>query len=198
MVTPLARRRPQVVARQVAALDRLADGRVVLGTGLGLDGSGGEYERFGEVAEIPVRAAMYDEALGLVRQLLSGEPVEHRGPYFMARDVRFLPRPVQSPVPIWVAARWPNRRPLRRAAGYDGVFIIDLADPAQLRAACTSLGDHRPAGLEGFDVVVQGPAGNDPARWAAAGATWWLTTFDPFTVTPEEVRAAIGDRPGTA
>ena len=37
----------------------------------------------------------------------------------------FLPRPVQRPrVPVWVAAFWPNKAPLRRAARWDGVFPL--------------------------------------------------------------------------
>jgi alkanesulfonate monooxygenase SsuD/methylene tetrahydromethanopterin reductase-like flavin-dependent oxidoreductase (luciferase family) len=196
MVTPLARRRPHVLARQVAALDQLTGGRVVLGTGLGLDTSGGEWERFDEVVDVRVRAAMYDEALDLLRALLSGDPVDHVGAHFTARDVRFLPRPLQPRVPIWVAARWPNRRPLNRAAMHDGAFVIDLGDPADLRNACDHLRTRRPEGLDGFEVVTHGPATADPGPWAAAGATWWLTTFDPFTVTADEVRATIRRRPG--
>ena len=42
MVTPIARRRPHVLARQIAALDQLSDGRFVFGAGLGLDTSGRE------------------------------------------------------------------------------------------------------------------------------------------------------------
>jgi alkanesulfonate monooxygenase SsuD/methylene tetrahydromethanopterin reductase-like flavin-dependent oxidoreductase (luciferase family) len=196
MVTPLARRRPHVLARTVAALDRLSGGRVVLGTGLGLDTSGGEWERFDEEPDIRVRAARYDEALGLLRALLSGDPIDHRGAHYTATDVRFLPRPVQAQVPIWVAARWPNRRPLDRAAGCDGAFVIDLEHPDQLTEACAHLRARRPDGLDGFDVVVHGGASADPEPWRAAGATWWLTTFDPFSATPAEVRAAISERPG--
>ena len=48
MVTPLSRRRPQVLARQAASLDRLSGGRLVLGFGLGDDGRVGELSRFGE------------------------------------------------------------------------------------------------------------------------------------------------------
>ena len=60
MVTPLARRRPQVVARQAVALDHLSGGRLVLGVGLGLDRSGGELSRFGEELDDRRRAAMLD------------------------------------------------------------------------------------------------------------------------------------------
>lgn len=196
MVTPLARRRPQIVARQVAALDQLAHGRMILGTGLGLDGSGGEFERFGEPADVRERAATYDEALGLLRSLLSGERVDHVGRYFTAKDVRFVPRPVQADVPIWVAARWPNRRPLDRAATQDGVFIIDLYEPADLAAACSYLHERRSGNSGAFDVVVQGSTGTDTRPWGAAGATWWLAAFDPFTAGPEAVRDAIKQRPG--
>lgn len=66
MVTPLARRRPQVLARQVAALDRLSGGRFVLGVGLGLDASGRELSSFGEELDDRRRAEMLDEALALV------------------------------------------------------------------------------------------------------------------------------------
>lgn len=196
MVTPLARRRPQVLARQVAALDRLSSGRVVLGTGLGLDMSGEEFERFGEITDVRVRAARYDEALELVGRLLSGDRIDHRGQHFTARDVEFLPRPVQAPVPLWVAARWPNRRPLDRAAQHDGAFIIDLPEPADLAAACEHLAARRPRGMDGFEVVVHGPADGDPRPWAGAGATWWLTTFDPFSADPAAVRHAIVRHPG--
>ncbi len=194
MVTPLARRRPQIVAREVVALDRLSHGRVVFGVGLGLDASGDEFVRFGEETDVAVRAQMFDEALGLVTALMSGEAVDHRGPHFTATDVRFLPAPFAGRVPIWVAARWPNRRPLRRAAGHNGVFIIDI-DVAQLREACAYLAMIRPEGLEGFEVVVQGAPDSDPRPWRDAGATWWLTTFSAFGTDPASVRRVIGAGP---
>jgi alkanesulfonate monooxygenase SsuD/methylene tetrahydromethanopterin reductase-like flavin-dependent oxidoreductase (luciferase family) len=194
MVTPLARRRPQVVARQVVALDRLSEGRMVLGVGLGLDASGGEFVRFGEETDVSVRAERYDEALGLLRALLSGERVDHDGAHYRVGDARFLPGPYRGHLPVWTAARWPNRRPLARAARHDGVFVVDLR-PEDLPAVCSYVEERRPQGLEGFEVVVQGPAGSDPGPWAAAGATWWLAAFDPFAVTPSAVRHAIGQLP---
>ncbi len=194
MVTPLARRRPHVVARQLVALDHLSGGRVVLGTGLGLDSSGGELSRFGEETDDRRRAEMLDEALELVAGLLSGEPVDHQGRYFTASDVRFLPRPVNGAIPIWIAARWPNRRPLRRAAGYDGLFVIDI-EPSDLRSAIDFVGPLRRPGRGPYEVVVQAAAGSDPRPWREAGATWWLAAFDPFTVTPSAVQRAIDEGP---
>ena len=59
-VTPLARRRPWVVARQTATLNRLSKGRAVLGVGLGVEP---DFMAFGEDASRRRRADMVDEAL---------------------------------------------------------------------------------------------------------------------------------------
>ena len=171
MVTPLARRRPWIVARQAVALDQLSAGRFVLGLGLGLDASGGELSRFGEEVDDRRRAAMLDEGLDVLTGLLRGERVSHAGERYRVDDVRFLPRPVRpGGMPIWLAARWPNRRPVARALRHDGVFLIDTEDPSSLDRVVAEAADlGRP-----FDVVVQGLPGEDVAGWRDAGATWWL------------------------
>ena len=97
----------------------------------------------------------------------------------------FQPPPVQQPrIPVWVAARWPNRRPVRRAARWDGLFPIDLPGPAELAELVAEVPGPP------FDVVVTNPAGTDPAPWAAAGATWCLTGFGSQP-TEADVAAAI-------
>lgn len=192
MVTPLARRRPWIVARQAVALDHLSAGRFVLGLGLGLDTSGGELSRFGEETDDRRRAAMLDEGLTVLAGLLAGERVDHHGEHYRVADVQFLPRPVRAGgIPVWLAARWPNRRPVARALRHDGVFLIDTADPASLTGIV-----ERAAGLgRPFDVVVEGAPGESVEAWAAAGATWWLAGFDPFTVTVAAVEAVVDAGP---
>jgi alkanesulfonate monooxygenase SsuD/methylene tetrahydromethanopterin reductase-like flavin-dependent oxidoreductase (luciferase family) len=192
MVTPLARRRPWIVARQAVALDRLSAGRFVLGLGLGLDASGGELSRFGEEVDDRRRAGMLDEGLDVLTSLLRGAPVSYRGTHYQVDDVRFLPTPARpGGMPIWLAARWPNRRPVARALRHDGVFLIDTDDPSSLDdiVAAAERRD-RP-----FDVVVQGLPGADVTGWRAAGATWWLARFDPFDVTVAAVESAIDAGP---
>jgi hypothetical protein len=93
---------------------------------------------------------------------------------------------------VWVAGRWPNRRPLRRAARWDGLFPIDLPGPdalAELVAEVRGLRDD----ASPFDVVVTNPPEEDPAPWERAGATWCLNGFgrDP---SQADVRAAIDGR----
>ena len=190
MVTPVPRRRPHVLARQIAALQQLSAGRFVFGAGLGLDGSGRELSRFGEQLDDRVRATMLDEGLALLEELLRGEPVDHAGEHFSARDVTFLP---PAAVPMWIGARWPNKRPLRRAAAHDGLFLIDAESPEDLRRASDVIADAR-GGLDGFDVVVQLDQGADVTPWEDAGATWWLTRIDPFGISVDAVRRWIRER----
>jgi alkanesulfonate monooxygenase SsuD/methylene tetrahydromethanopterin reductase-like flavin-dependent oxidoreductase (luciferase family) len=170
LVTPLPRRRPHQLARETVTLDRLSGGRLVLGVGIGSDRSG-EFDpaRFGEEGDGRARAKLLDDGLERLAAYWSGE---------------FEPRPVGR-IPIWVAARWPHRHPLRRAARHDGVFPIDLPGPGALAEIVTETG-----AAPGYDVVVTNPAGTDPAPWVEAGATWCLTGFGPQP-TGAAVREAI-------
>ncbi len=195
LVTPLARRRPQVLARQATTLDRLSGGRLVLGVGLGLDRSGRELSAFGEEVDDRRRAAMLDEALELITALWSGDVIDHDGPHYQARDVQFLPRPAQQPrIPIWVAARWPHRAPLRRAAVWDGVFPIDVDTPDQLAQQVAQIRKLRTTEAP-FDVVAHLDAGHDPAPWGDAGATWALTAVGAANFTLADARALAAAGP---
>jgi len=175
LVTPLPRRRPHQLARETVTLDRLSGGRLVLGVGIGSETTG-EFDpaRFGEEGSPRERARLLDDGLERLAAYWDGE---------------FEPRPVHGRIPVWAAARWPNRRPLRRAARWDGVFPIELPSPDELRPVIAEIGDVSPA----YDVVVTNPPGVDPEPWAAAGATWCLTGFGEQP-SAADVRAAIDAR----
>jgi alkanesulfonate monooxygenase SsuD/methylene tetrahydromethanopterin reductase-like flavin-dependent oxidoreductase (luciferase family) len=179
LVTPLARRRVQKLARETVTLDHLSGGRLILGVGLGGDVNG-EFDLFGDPADPRERAKILDQGLGKLSDYWSGE---------------FKPAPVQQPrIPIWVAGRWPKRRPLRRAANWDGFFPIDMKDPDNLTEFAGELEDLR-SGREGpFDLIAETDPGGDPALWEAAGATWVLTSFD-VQPKPAEVRDVIDAGP---
>ena len=179
MVTPLSRRRVHKLARETASLDRLSDGRLTLGVGLGSDNSG-ELSGHGEETDPRARAELLDRGL----DQLAG--------YW---DGGFEPSPVQNPrIPVWVAGRWPNRRPLRRAARWDGFFPIDLPGPAELAELAAEVTELRD-GDDPFDLVIEMAPGTDPAPWDDAGATWALTSF-PIETRADEVRAGIEGGPG--
>jgi alkanesulfonate monooxygenase SsuD/methylene tetrahydromethanopterin reductase-like flavin-dependent oxidoreductase (luciferase family) len=185
MVTPLPRRRPQVLARQAASLAVLSGGRFVLGLGIGDDWVG-EFGGYGDETEPKVRGRMLDEGLEVLTGLLSGEVVDHDGEHYVARDVRFRPSPA---VPIWLAGRFPNKAPLRRAAKHDGFFVIGLDGPDDLAAVGGDLAAHDPA--PGFDVVVDLQPDQDVAPWLDRGASWVLTRIGPYDLDLDDVRRII-------
>jgi alkanesulfonate monooxygenase SsuD/methylene tetrahydromethanopterin reductase-like flavin-dependent oxidoreductase (luciferase family) len=182
LVTPPARRRAHRLARETVSLERLSGGRLVLGVGLGSSRSG-EFDpgRFGEEGDPRARARLLDEGLARLEAYWAGE---------------FEPRPLQQPrIPVWVAAVWPHRRPVRRAARWDGLFPIDLPGPDALAELAAEVESLR-AGADGpYELVVTNPPGTDPAPWIAAGATWCLTGFGPQP-TRAEVVEAIDAHPG--
>ena len=182
MVTPLSRRRVHKLARETVTLDLLSRGRLTLGVGLGSD-SNGELGPFGEVVDPRERARLLDEGLDGLGEYWGGE---------------FVPPPVQSPrIPVWVASRYPNRRPLRRAARWDGLFPIELPGPEGLAELADVVRELRGEGRrdEPFDFVVDPPAGSDPGPWEEAGATWVLADFG-LQPREREVREAIEAGPG--
>ena len=183
LITPVARRRPHQLARETVTLDRLSEGRLVLGVGLGSERTGEfDPDRFGEEGDARVRARLLDEGLDRLVAYWDGG---------------FEPRPVQRPrIPVWVAARWPHRRPLRRAARWDGVFPIDLPDPEALAEVAAEVQALRaPGGAESFDLVVTNPPGTDPAPWVTAGATWCLTGFSAQPTRADVQEAIDAHRP---
>jgi alkanesulfonate monooxygenase SsuD/methylene tetrahydromethanopterin reductase-like flavin-dependent oxidoreductase (luciferase family) len=179
MVTPLSRRRVQKLARETVSLDHLSRGRLTLGVGLGSDRNG-ELEPFGEVVDARERARLLDQGLERLSGFWAGE---------------FEPLPVQRPrIPVWVAGRWPNRRPLRRAARWDGLFVIDLPEPDALAELAAEVRGLRGADAGAFDLIVETPPGSDINPWEAAGATWVLTSFGRQP-RAAEVREAIAAGP---
>ena len=109
LITPLARRRPWKVAREIVALQELSHGRLVTGFGLGQPP---EYEFTSMELDSPSkRGAALDDALELLGLFLSGEAFSWQRPQSRAERIgnparvdasAFLPRPDPMP-PIWIA-----------------------------------------------------------------------------------------------
>lgn len=185
LVTPLPRRRPWNVARQAVALDRLSGGRAVLGVGAGSERTA-EFAPFGEETSLNRRAAMLDEGLDLLAAFWGGELVHYAGHHYHVDGVRFAPGPLQQPLPVWVGAVWPNRRPLERASRWQGVFPVGLPGPGALAGVIHIVGKDK-------NIVVQGDE-HPPGQWEEAGATWWLQPVRPDQ-SVAEVEALINAGP---
>jgi alkanesulfonate monooxygenase SsuD/methylene tetrahydromethanopterin reductase-like flavin-dependent oxidoreductase (luciferase family) len=195
MVTPLVRRRPAVLARQAVTLDLLSHGRLVLGLGIGDDGVG-ELSSFRDTVDAPTRGRMLNEGLEVLTQLLAGKPVNHDGEFYRASgDVTFRPAPSREDgIPIWLAARWPNPVPIRRAAKYQGIVVIQMPGPedmSELKRRLVEAG----ADLDHFDIVMLRAEGDDATAWADAGVTWLMTQLGPFDLNFDEALARVSAGP---
>lgn len=207
LLTPLPRRDIAKLARETVSVDRLSNGRLILGIGLGYEVIP-EWSGFGHEEDPKVRGAMLDEGLEVLDALWSGEPVNHIGTYYKAVCDGFA-QPVQRPrIPIWIGGQWPGTKPFRRAAKWDGVIpmsrtaeeggtllrddIVGIRD--FIRAEANTRGD--------FDIATMGSTANpndtsQVTEIASAGATWWLEMAQAFDQTLEQVKARISQGPPT-
>jgi len=184
LVTPVPRRHIAKLARETATLDRLSNGRLILGVGAGSPRHA-EYTAFGDEGDPKTRAAKLDEGLEVLTGLWGGKPVDHRGAHYRVESPGFEP-PVQQPrIPVWMAATWPAKKPLRRAARWDGVAPIvrdihegQVIDPGNFRDLVDYITKHRTS-TEPFDAIQFGHT-KEPGdtatvgAYAEAGATWWI------------------------
>jgi alkanesulfonate monooxygenase SsuD/methylene tetrahydromethanopterin reductase-like flavin-dependent oxidoreductase (luciferase family) len=199
-VTPLARRRPWQVARQASTVSRLSGGRFVLGTGVGTDESG-DFSSFGDPTDVPTRAAMLTEGLGLVRSMWAGDAIDHEGRHYTVNLPATDPEPHR--IPVWMASSGNHPNVIARAVHCDGIFPNpddhELV-PEEIAATVTAL---RAAGLpedKPFDIAVRGNASPaweedkniDLKGLHEAGMTWWMESlihFDPLELTMHVVDA---------
>lgn len=190
MVTPLSRRRPAVVAKHLVTLDHLSGGRVTFGVGLG-DPPDLDFSDFGDPPSYRTRAAITEEALDVLAGLLSGS-VSHAGEHLTAH-AQMKPLPVQRPrVPIWIAGRAPNKRPLERARRWDGFAPISR-EPLDPAALASYVGPHP---HERWDLVAPWPTGIPADEYAAAGATWLVRSVQPREAGwVDELRAMVSSGP---
>jgi alkanesulfonate monooxygenase SsuD/methylene tetrahydromethanopterin reductase-like flavin-dependent oxidoreductase (luciferase family) len=188
LVTPITRRRPWKVVREIVTLDHLSDGRMVLGVGLG-DFRGKEFANFSEVADPITRGEMLDEGLDIIAGLQGGDEFRYSGEHYRIKGTIFKPKPIQQPrVPIWVAGKWPNKKPFRRAAQWDGVVPIhrsrsikETLTVNEVLEMIEYIQQHRSADAP-FDYcvsgVLPGKSPNDDRAivksYANVGASWWI------------------------
>jgi alkanesulfonate monooxygenase SsuD/methylene tetrahydromethanopterin reductase-like flavin-dependent oxidoreductase (luciferase family) len=209
MVAQLARRPPWDVARQVITLDRLSEGRLILGAALGYAAEA-DFGHFGLAPDARTRAEKLDESLQIIAGLCSGEPFQHHGRHFTMASTVFQPRPVQDQVPVWIGGYWPNKRPMRRAAQWHGAFpapqVVPTGDgfaaipfaPADVLIVRRYIEQHR--STDGpFDLVISHALPlNDPAAAAEevdsyeqVGVTWIVRDWLPWETGPDQVRTQI-------
>ncbi len=141
----LPQRNPVVLAKQVASLDVLCGGRLILGIGVAY------LEPEMRAIGVPMegRGARADEYLAAMRALWEEEAPTHRGRHAEFENVDAHPRPIQTPLPVVVGGhtRAAHRRAARHADGWYG-FLLGLRATAEQRdlmsAAIAEAGRERP------------------------------------------------------
>jgi probable F420-dependent oxidoreductase len=160
-------RHPVVLAKQLASIDQLSNGRLILGVGVGWA------EAEFDLLKLPFaeRGPRTDEALHLMHELWTQDAPRFEGACYTLSDLRFQPKPVQQPVPVWIGGN--SRAALSRTAEFaTGWHPIDRPpatlqhDLQTLQALCRNRGRTPPAALcPRFTVRVQEHAANGTRRF---------------------------------
>ena len=128
-VMVLPGRNPMLLAKELATLDRLSDGRLLPAFGLGqVDPA--EQQAFG--VERTERARRFDEMLPLLRRFWTEEAVDHDGEFFRYEAARVRPFPVQEPIEVWLGGVAPSE--LRRTGRSGDGWLPSFCTPDDVRA----------------------------------------------------------------
>ncbi|MGH7041624.1 MAG: LLM class flavin-dependent oxidoreductase [Acetobacteraceae bacterium] len=129
-------RHPVPVAKQVASLDHLTEGRLIFGVGVG-----GEFPKEYEACGVPraERGARLSESVAVLRKLWTGEAVSHTGRFYGPfSDVPMTPPPRQpGGPPIWFGGR--SDAALRRTARLGDGYLSYVVTPEMYRTALTTI-----------------------------------------------------------
>jgi len=169
LVSPTSVHHPALLSKRASTIDRLSDGRMVLGLGAGWQIN--EHHAYGIELEPPgKRVSRFEEAIQIVRSMLSEESTTFHGAYYDVTDAPCDPKPVQSPLPLLVGTRSP--RMLRITARQADQWNT-WGTPEQATAGRAAL-------IDACDKV-----GRDPATmWTSVSAFADLDASTPTTGRP--------------
>lgn len=184
----LPQRNALVLAKQLASLDVLSGGRLVLGVGAGYLEP--EFRAVG--ADFANRGAVTDEYLDAISALWYDEHPEYHGRFVDFAGIDAHPRPVQTPVPLVVGGHTAPayRRAVRRAHGWYGYWLTpdDVAASVNgLRTAANQV--DRPADMGQLEISVTPRGRLTPERaeaFAEAGVDRLVVLAPPTPDGPAE------------
>lgn len=152
-VMVLPGRNPVLLAKELASLDRLSNGRHLPAFGLGV-ADPFEQQAFGVARQ--ERAKWFDEALPLIRRLWAEDHVDHEGERFTFHDLTVQPKPIQSPMDVWLGGMAPSE--LRRVGRLGDGWLPSTCTPQEAAA-----------GRQAIEAAAA-DAGRtmDPGHWGAS------------------------------
>jgi probable F420-dependent oxidoreductase len=178
----LPQRQPLVLAKQLASLDVLSNGRLIFGLGVGWC----EPEMRSVGVPFAARGKIADEYLAAMRAVWTQPKPAYRGRYVAFEGVQAMPRPVQTPMPpIVVGGHTPPafRRAVTRGQGWYG-FGLDLATTEKFVGALRDAGKRhpRPPELGRLEISVTPPGYGVPDK--AALDAYALAGVDRLILRP--------------
>ncbi|MDL2213946.1 LLM class flavin-dependent oxidoreductase [Clostridia bacterium OttesenSCG-928-O13] len=149
-------RHPVMVAKEVATLDHLSGGRVIMAAGIGAYQE--EFKSmFGSKVDGFKRGDMLDETLEALQLLWQGKPCSYKGTYYEFDDVECYPPPVQKPFPIYIGGNSEFGR--RRAAKYAQGWLPAALPVEQVAAGLADIREmaaqNGRTDMDSFDVAPQ-------------------------------------------
>jgi probable F420-dependent oxidoreductase len=122
-------RNPVLLAKELATIDQLSGGRLVVAVGLGA-AVPSEHDVFG--VDRKEAAARTEEAVGLMKRLWTEDRVTHEGPFYPVRQLTLRPRPVQQPHPdVWFGGH--SAAALRRTGRLGDGWLPSFVTPAEYK-----------------------------------------------------------------
>jgi probable F420-dependent oxidoreductase len=123
---------PLLLAKQVASIDFVAQGRVTLGLALG-----GDYPQEMRACGVDPaeRVGRLEEGIDVMRRLWRGQPVSLKGKFQTLEQIVQLPVPAQHPLPLWLAHRARSAAAMRRTARLADGWLPSWVSPRRLRRA---------------------------------------------------------------
>ena len=138
-------RHPIVVAKELAFMDGLCEGRLLAGLAAG--SSQEEFDALG--IPFKTRGRRLDESIEVMRKLWEHDDVSHEGEFFAFESVTINPKPVQQPFPVWIGS-WTGTRPAARrivgtAAGWQASGLHATPEQAvvgwqRIESMCEEMG----------------------------------------------------------
>ena len=167
-------RNPVILAKSLASLDVISQGRLLPAFGLGAADTA-EHLAFG--VERQDRSPWFNEALPLMRRLWEEDRVTHAGQRFFLENVRVLPKPIQEPLEIWLGGLAPSE--LRRVGRLGDGWLPSFCTPEDVSAGIPIIDKH--AAEAGRPII-------DREHFGA------LIIYTHDATMPEQIKRAVENR----
>ena len=178
-------RNPALLAKTAASLDHMSGGRMEFGIGAGWKQI--EYKAYGyDFPEPKTRVDQLVDTIEICKRMWTEEKATYQGKHYRIEDAQCAPKPVQKPMPMWIAGSKP--RLMRIVAKYaDAVNVGGFPSPeryaeatADLEAACAKIGRDPKAIVRSQFMRLEGEADAIVERlraYEAVGVTYVIPVF---------------------